>query len=927
MLGFRQAKLGFSRRPVQSTFELRKAVELERYKESFEILDWVAVGVTVQGPDGNLLYVNDAAAQLMGLGSADEARALPAAEFASRFEILSEDGSPFPLERLPGRIALGGDQPTEVVLRFKVRGSEIDRYSIVQARPVFDDDGSVRFAINVFRDITPIKRAEIERNALLHGEREARAMAEYAVERVTRLQAVTGALAEAITVNDVAHAAVTAGVAALGADAGSIAVHEPGADVLTIVHAQGYERELVERYRTFPLDSSLPLAEAIRKQDVIMVGSQQEREERFPDIPGGMTPYISLAAVPMIIEGRAVGAFGLSFSEPRAFNDEDRTFMLAVAQQCALAIERARLFELERDARQEAETSRERMAFLARASHELATSLDYVKTLSNVARLMVPRMADWVGVDVIDEDGELQQVAVAHIDPAKVELARDMRKRYPPDMDASPGIGDVIRTGKPLFLTEIPQELLEQTARDEEHLEVIRSLQIRSAMTVPLEGRGRIFGAISFIGAESGRIYTEEDLLMAQEVGRRAGLAIDNARLFQETQATEQRLSQLVQNLEAILWEAESSMRCFSFVSKRAEDILGYKIDDWLESEDFWAKLIHPEDSEPVMEYRRMSTQAGEDHTVEYRVLTTTGREIWLRDIAHIVRDESGEVVGLRGLMVDITEQKMVERLLSESRERFAHVARTLQSSLLPPELPAIPGFELAARYRAAGQGNEVGGDFYDAFATEDGKWAVVLGDVMGKGPRAAALTGLARHTLRAVTTRGRGPSHVLRRLNDAILKHDETTTQFATVALAYVWQDENGGKAVISSGGHHLPFILRADGTVEKAGEAGMVLGAFPDPDLTDFEVKLNYGDSIIFYTDGVVEEGEGARTFGEKNLISVIQGSAGRPPSEIAEAIETAVVDFRPEEPRDDIAILALRMTNTNEVELSASVQANAR
>jgi PAS domain S-box-containing protein len=882
--------------------------------------------VTVQGPDGTLLYVNDAAAKLMGMGSAEEARAIPLAEFATRFEILSEDGSPFPLERLPGRIALTGAEPTEVVLRFRVPGTSTDRWSIVQARPVFNDDGSVRFAINVFRDITPIKRAEIERNELLQGEREARSIAEQAVDRVMRLQAVTGALAEAITVDDVAHAAVTAGVAALGADAGSIAVHEPGADVLTIVHAQGYERELVERYRSFPLDSPLPLAEAIRKQDVIMVGSTQERDERFPEIPPGLTPYVSLAAVPMIIEGRAVGAFGLSFSELRGFNDEDRTFMLAVAQQCALAIERARLFELERDARQEAETSRERMAFLARASHELATSLDYVKTLANVARLMVPRMADWVGVDILDDDGGLQQVAIAHIDPEKVELARALRQKYPPNMDASPGIGDVIRTGEPLFMQEIPQELLEQSARDQEHLEIIKSLQMRSAMAVPLEGRGRIFGAISFVGAESGRIYTEEDLVMAQEVGRRAGLAIDNARLFEETQATEQRMSQLVQNLEAILWESETSMRCFTFVSKRAEDILGYRIEDWLDGENFWAEMIHPEDREPVMEYRRMSTQAGEDHTVEYRVVTTKGREIWLRDIAHIVRDEDREVTGLRGLMVDITEQKMVERLLSESRERFAHVARTLQSSLLPPELPAIPGFELAARYRAAGQGNEVGGDFYDVFSTEDGKWAVVLGDVMGKGPRAAALTGLARHTLRAVTTSKHGPSHVLRRLNDAILKHDPTTTQFATVALAFVWQEGELGRTIISSGGHHLPLIMRADGSVERAGEAGMVLGAFPDPELTDFEVSLQPGDSIIFFTDGVIEEGEGKRTFGERSLISVVQGAAGRPPSEIAEAIENAVVDFRPEEPRDDIAILALRFTSANEVELSASIQASA-
>lgn len=925
MLGFVRPDRDPAAVPTEDAAGGGERSRVERYKEQFEILDWVAVGVTVQAPDGSLLYVNDAAAELLGFASADEARSLPVAEFGTRFEILNEDGTPFPLDRLPGRIALTGAEPPEVVLRFRVAGTSQDRWSIVQARPVFDQERNIRFAINVFREITPIKRAEIERDELLQAEREARSISEKAVSRVVRLQAVTGALAEAITVEDVAHAAVVAGAAALGADAGSIAVHEPGSNHLEIVYAQGYDEAIVEEFRTVPLDSPYPLAEAIRKQDVVMIGSELERAEQFPNVPR-RTPFVSLAAIPMVLEGRALGAFGLSFTDPREFTEEDRAFMLAVAQQCALAIERARLYELERSARREAEAARERMAFLARASHELVGSLDYRTTLAKVARLLVPRTADWVGVDVVDEDGALQQVAVAHIDPDKVELAREMRKRYPPDLERSPGIGDVLRTGEPLFMPDIPPGMLEASAQDDEHLEIIRTLQIRSAMSVPLEGRGRLFGVISFVAAESDRVYTEEDLLMAREIGRRAGIAIDNARLFEETQATEQRLTQLVQNLEAILWEAEPSMRCFSFVSKRAEDILGFPIDRWLEEESFWRELIHPEDREPVMEYRRMSTQAGEDHTVEYRAVSTTGREVWVRDIAQVVRDEDRNVTGLRGLMVDITEQKMVERLLSESRERFAHVARTLQSSLLPPELPAIPGFEIAARYRAAGQGNDVGGDFYDAFPTEDGKWAVVLGDVMGKGPRAAALTGLARHTLRAVTTTGRAPSDVLLRLNDAILRHDQSDTQFATVALAYVWEEEGLGRAVISSGGHHLPFILRASGEIERAGTSGMILGVFPDPHLNDYPVALQAGDTLIFYTDGVVEEGEGKHTFGEKNLLSVIKGAAGRSPAEIAEAIETAVVDFRPEEPRDDIAILAVKVTGKDEIALSATAEASA-
>ena len=899
-----------------------KGRQLERYRESFEILNWVAVGVTVQAPDGQIVYANDAAARVMGFGDSAEIQATPLPEVMDRFEILADDDSPLPVDQLPSQIALKGKEAPEMILRFRRRGTHEDRWSIVQARPVFDDVGGVRLVINVFRDITAIKRAEMDRIDLLHAEREARQMAEHAVDRVMRLQAITGALAEAITTDDVVHATITAGLAALEADAGSIAIADNEENVLRIVHSSGYPEEVVERFRVLPLDSDMPLVAAFRDQAVMTIASQAERAERYPSLASVQTRYVSLAAVPMVVEGRAIGAFGLSFAEPKEFSEEDRAFMLAVAQQCGLALERARLYELERDAREESEAARERMAFLARASSELSQSLDYKKTLSNVARLMVPRMADWVGVDIVDDDGEVQQVAVAHIDPAKVEFAHEMRKRYPPDLESSTGIGEILRTGESLFMPEIHQDLIEASAQDEEHLELIRNLQIRSAMAVPLQARGRTFGALSFVAAESGRVYTEEDLVMAEEVGRRAGFAIDNAKLFESTQSTERRLSQLVQNLDAILWEAEPSMRCFTFVSKRAADILGYPVERWMDELDFWTSMVHPEDREPVMEYRRMSTQAGEDHTVEYRMVTPQGREIWLRDIAHVVRDSDGHVNGLRGLMVDITEQKMVERLLSESRERFAHVARTLQSSLLPPELPAIPGFELAARYRAAGQGNEVGGDFYDAFQTEEGKWALALGDVMGKGPKAAALTGLARHTLRALATDGRGPSEVLRRLNDAILKQDETTTQFATVILAFVSREGSSGKVIVSSGGHHLPLLLSADGTVDKVGAPGMVLGVFPEPDLEDVEVTLNPGDSIVFYTDGVIEEGEGTNTFGEANLAAVVAGAAGKSPSEIAEAIETAVVDWTPDDPRDDIAILALTMSSEGEVEITTTI-----
>src|SRR5205814_4021444 len=155
-------------------------------------------------------------------------------------------------------------------------------------------------------------------------------------------------------------------------------------------------------------------------------------------------------------------------------------------------------------------------------------------------------------------------------------------------------------------------------------------------------------------------------------------------------------------------------------------------------------------------------------------------------------------------------------RLYSER----SRVARTLQESLLPPVLPEIPGVELAARYLAAGEGNEVGGDFYDAFDVGYGTWAVVVGDVCGKGADAAAIAGLARHTVRAAALKERRPSRMLSILNDAIFGDaDVGDARFCTVCAALVRPNRSGARMTLALGGHPPPWIVRADGRVVQAG------------------------------------------------------------------------------------------------------------
>ena len=200
-----------------------------------------------------------------------------------------------------------------------------------------------------------------------------------------------------------------------------------------------------------------------------------------------------------------------------------------------------------------------------------------------------------------------------------------------------------------------------------------------------------------------------------------------------------------------------------------------------------------------------------------------------------------------------------------------------------------------------------MGGDFYDVFQTSDGACYAAIGDVQGKGPEAAAVTGLARYTIRAVATSERNPSRILRTLNQTLL--NEGTDRFATVALARLQTTNGSAQLFVSCGGHPLPYVIRATGEVETAECQGSLLGVFPEPELRDYTGELGPGDAVIFYTDGVTEERAGDEVFGEDHLLPLLRECVGLDADAVAGRIEQAVLDFRAEEPRDDMAILVLR------------------
>jgi serine phosphatase RsbU (regulator of sigma subunit) len=242
--------------------------------------------------------------------------------------------------------------------------------------------------------------------------------------------------------------------------------------------------------------------------------------------------------------------------------------------------------------------------------------------------------------------------------------------------------------------------------------------------------------------------------------------------------------------------------------------------------------------------------------------------------------------------------------------EQQAHIAAVLQHSLLPRSLPEIQGFEASSRFLAAGEAYEVGGDFYDVFRSGSGSWTAVIGDVCGKGPEAASLTALARYTVRTASSPDSSPSQVLRTLHESI-SSERADLRFCTAALARIQAPSNGRGAAhltVALGGHPLPLVLRKNGHVEEIGEPGTLLGVLPSPVLADTDATLAVGDSLILYTDGMLDVRDRSSRDDPEWLAKQLAKSAGESADEIAEHLAQAAIKRHGGEPRDDIAVLVL-------------------
>ena len=269
----------------------------------------------------------------------------------------------------------------------------------------------------------------------------------------------------------------------------------------------------------------------------------------------------------------------------------------------------------------------------------------------------------------------------------------------------------------------------------------------------------------------------------------------------------------------------------------------------------------------------------------------------------------------VRVAIFDATERRAYERELLRAKEtaeaaehRAVALARTLQATLIPPRPPGIPGIEVGACYRPSGNGDEVGGDFYDVFEIAEGDCAAVIGDVAGKGVEAAVVTALARYTLRAAAVRVTQPSHALMTLNQILLA--EHVERFCTAAFLRLRRHGSAWEADISSAGHVLPLLTRPAEPTRPVGQPGSLLGVLPVPSLTDVTVRLEPGDRLLLYTDGVTEARSGSEFYGEDRLLSALDHRRGMPASALASDLVAEIVDFQAGLPRDDIAVVVIQV-----------------
>ena len=603
-----------------------------------------------------------------------------------------------------------------------------------------------------------------------------------------------------------------------------------------------------------------------------------------------------------------------------------------------------RLSRAQRQARRAEDAQR----FLTEASAVLSASLDFQTTLANVARLAVPQLADFCIVDLLDEAGVIQRVEVAHADPAHAQRARDMGRRYPTGAEVMIGTPRVLRTGRPELVTEFGEALLAALSQDGVHLRALRESNIHSYLCVPLMVRGRALGALTFLATGARRPYDEADLSLAEQAAQRAALAVDNARLFFETQARAEREAAvnaigraLRESLDAdeIIHVATGEVgralkvgRClWAWVSPakdgieiapqqyaasggllragrlRFGDIAPDALACWTAGEPLLASDIATDPRAPFSRRPEMSTVDAQaliacpaflrgEWMGLFVVYQTDGPRSWTPD-----------EVSLLTQAADLLAPAL------DNARRYARehqVADRLQAAFLSNVPDTLGTLDLSALYRAGLAESQVGGDFYDAFPLPDGRVALVMADVSGKGLDAAVLTATAKFSLRAFASEVAAPGLVLTRLN-RLLCGEASDMGEHFVTLFYGVFSPATGRLTYASAGHETQLLKRRTGGTVPLISTGPILG-IAEHRYSQRVEQLEPGDSLVLFTDGLTE----ARSSVNRDLLDLSRVTAllERMGPEVgagalASRLQQLALEWTADRPHDDLALLVAR------------------
>jgi serine phosphatase RsbU (regulator of sigma subunit) len=748
--------------------------------------------------------------------------------------------------------------------------------------------------------------------------------------RLQLLQEVTQKLASAHTAAEIG--AIVTAVATEQLGALSALVMVLGADdVLRSVASSGGRPAGADRYDELPLDADLPGGEAMRTGETIVLHGIAAIAARYPALGRVYDRDRSLYVAPLVVGDHRLGVLSLNFPADGSLGEESQgAFVGALADALAQALERVLALA-------QAAEANERLSFLADASIALSATLDYQATVDAVTQLLVPRLADWCLVQVLD-DGELRTVGLQHTDKDKITWAEQISSRYPTRMDEATGAPNVVRTGVSEIYPELPDELIEAAAIDADHLAIIKQVGMSSVLIAPLTGRTGTFGVVTLIYAESGRRYSNVDLQFVEDVTRRAALALENARAFREQAGLLADVNQVNARL-ALLTALSSHMTGVGTqaeVFERLTRVVVPAIADW-------ATVVVPQQDElvriaaahrdPVLDGLAKRLVGTYPHSfsgpspgvVVYRSSEPLRLPFLAQHIANDLDDSTasaaygrtlkllgdgpglivpviagGAVVAVltlsrseRGpftdadveLMVEVAEQ--ISARLTDARDHEAQreAAAALQEAALPKTLPNSDRLQISAGYRPASEGGQVGGDWYDAIELSSGRIALVVGDAAGHGLQAAAVMTQLRNALRAHLSAGLGPSEALSNVSSFFATQEPDV--FATILCVDV--DPQTGQLIWASAGHPAPIIVDPNGkSVHLQGRPAPPIGWPHDAQKKDHHFVLQPGARLLMFSDGLVERRAVDLDIGLTHLMFLAeQTSRTRPPAAVCDII----------------------------------------